>query len=523
MPSPLRHIRAVCRALGVLVPGCALALGGLLGAVLLWAAVVTLTPLEGHAAGAYISRHSGAVARRPEAPPPAPAFVPRFYQYNVLGKLARGDVRKAALCWHRRGGKDIVCFCLACALAQKEVGQYAYVFPTFKQGRRALWENITNDGRRLIELVPPQWRADDAKWRNEVEMVIRFRNGSTLQIYGADDPDSLRGPNFKGVVGSEIAKQNPAARDVWRPMLALNGGWEILNSTPLGRNHWKRLYDTAIGNPAEWYAETLTVLDTFDERGERLMTDAMLDSERADGVDEEMIQQEYFCSWSGVQVGSYYGRYLEAAESEGRICDLPIIVNAPVWTAWDIGIRDSTAIWFIQDVGDWYHVIDYVEASNAGLEWYVGVLKEKGYVYRDHCWPHDGASKEWGSGKTRLELAQSLGLGPIRVAGRDFPRLGESRDKEVAEGISAVRSILSRCKFDRRRTERGRDALVSYHREKDEKRNVYNDRPYHDWSSNGADAFRTFANAAQPLGGKPHTARGRQMNTLSGPYAFMGT
>jgi len=456
----------------------------------------------------------------PPVPPMWPVFRPRVHQYSALGKLARGEVRKAALCWHRKSGKDFACFYLACALAQQEAGNYAYIFPTFAQGRRALWENITNQGVRLLDFVPPKWRARE-RWRNETEMSLRFRNGSTLQIFGGDHPDALRGPNFKGVVHSEFAATDPGARDVIRPMLNANGGWEIVNSTPLGVNHWRDLYRMAAGNP-EWFAETLTVLDTADESGGRIISEATLDAERTEGVDEEFIQQEYFCSFSGVQVGSYYGRQMQAAEQEGRVCDLPILPNVPVSTYWDIGIRDSTAIVFVQAVGDWYHVIDYVEAAGAGLEWYAMTLQEKRYVYQDHAWPHDGASKEWGSGLTRLEMADGLGVKPIRVSGRDFPRLGETRDKEVVEGINAVRAILPRCKFDAKRTERLRNALASYHKEKDEKRNIFHDRPYHDWSSHGADAFRVFATAAYPLGRLTPAPLAPNFRPSGEPYGWMG-
>ncbi len=274
---------------------------------------------------------------------------------------------------------------------------------------------------------------------------------------------------------SEYALQDPQAWDFIRPILRENGGWAVFDFTPRGKNHGWDLYQMAKSNQ-DWFVSLLTVDDTG------VLSAADIDAERREGMDEELIQQEYYVSFEGARQGSYYSQQLRIAESEQRITAVPYEPIVGVETWWDLGIGDAMAIWFTQSVGREVRVIDYYEASGEGFSHYAKVLGERGYVYMvkaAHHAPFDIEVRELGTGRSRQEAARGLGIDFAVV-----PRLS------VEDGIEASRSFLSRCWFDRRKCERGLNALWSYHKEFDEKRKTYRSQPEHDWSSHAADAFR---------------------------------
>jgi hypothetical protein len=311
-------------------------------------------------------------------------------------------------------------------------------------------------------------------------MFIRFKNGSTWQLVGSDTYDSLVGSPPIGVTASEWALADPAAWAYLRPILRENGGWAVFNYTPRGENHGFDLYQMAQNDPEHWFCQLLTVNDT------KVIPQDVLDQERKEIIQKDgndaLYQQEYMCSFTVPIAGAYYASHLMKAENEGRITNVPIETSLPVDTFWDLGIDDSTTIWFVQAAGQELRVIDYYENSGEGLAYYAKVLQDKGYVYGRHFAPHDIQVRELGSGKSRLETARGLGIN-FKVA----PMLS------IEDGIEAARNILSRCWFDKTRCHKGLNALKSYHKEWDEKNKVYRPHPEHDWSSHGADAFRTFA------------------------------
>jgi hypothetical protein len=197
-------------------------------------------------------------------------------------------------------------------------------------------------------------------------------------------------------------------------------------------------------------------------------------------MSEDMIRQEYYCSFEGVQQGSIFGRPLEDAEADGRICGVPWEPELPVSTWWDIGTGDATAIWFTQDVGREVHVIDYYENSGVGVDFYVKHLQSLPYVWGVHHGPHDLNNASFAAnGRSTKQTAKALGF-EFEVV-RKLPKQDQ---------INAGRAFFARCWFDRRKTERGRMALMSYHYTWDERRKVFSAAPYHDWSSNGADAWQ---------------------------------
>ena len=313
------------------------------------------------------------------------------------------------------------------------------------------------------------------KNKNETELRVELVNGSAIQLIGTDNIDSVLGTNPIGCVFSEYAMQDPRAWDYMRPILRENGGWAIFDYTPRGKNHGYSLYQMAKSNP-EWFAEVLTVDQT------KALDPSDIDKERREGMSEELIQQEYYCSFEGVQFGAYYGKQLQQAEQDKRIGNVPYETELGVETWWDLGIGDSTAIWFTQSIGREVRVIDYYEASGEGFPHYAKVLQGKPYVYSHHHAPHDIEVRELGSGRSRRETALSLGI-TFQVV----PNIS------VEDGIEAGRSILSRCWFDKVKCERGLNALASYHKDWDDKLKTWRSQPKHDWASHAADAFRYLA------------------------------
>ena len=407
-------------------------------------------------------------------------WVPRGYQRNLWNYMESGGTR-AVVVWPRRHGKDDVCLHWMCVAAMQRVGTYWYCLPESAQSRKAIWDAVNEftGVRRIDGAYPAEIRSD---MRNQ-DMFIRFINGSTLTFVGSDNYDSLVGSPPIGIVFSEFSLANPNAWGYLRPILANNGGWAIFNGTPRGRNHLYTLFNHAKLSP-DWFAELLTVEDTELLPKEKLAVE--LEEYIATYGQEEgyaKYRQEYYCSFEGNMSGSYYGPLLDQADTDGRITNVSYDPALPVITAWDLGMGDASGIWFLQKVNNEVRAIDYYEASGEGLAYYAKILKERPYVYDTHIMPHDIKVRELGTGKSRYEVAASLGIKPITVA-KALP---------VDDGIHAVRSLLPRMWFDERKCAHGLELLRAYRKEYDEKRKEYKNKPYHDYTSHCADALRMFA------------------------------
>lgn len=417
-------------------------------------------------------------------------YVARDYQKSFWDAWDSGKYNKFVKVWHRRAGKDLTDFNVEIKEAVKTPQTIVHVFPTLKMGREILWEGMTNEGRRFTDFVPS---ALLNKKPNETRMTMDFVSGSIFRVGGADDPDSLRGGNPKIFVLSEWSEHDPYTWAVIRPIILANKGKVLFNFTPKGDNHAKTTWNIAgeEGEAGGWWRERLTVDDTG------LFTKEQLEREKREYIREfgeiegaAKFEQEYYCSFESPVVGSYYGEFINKAESDNRIVSVPYDNSAPVNTAWDLGVGDSTAIWFYQLVGQEIHLIDYYASSGVGLEHYVNELRSKGYSYNKHFAPHDIEVKEIGTGKSRWELAKNFGINFEIV-----PKL------PVDDGIQAVRSILPRCWFDKEKCDLGVSALKNYAREWDAKNKVYRPYPKHDWASHPADSFRYLAvtiNSASP-------------------------
>lgn len=401
-------------------------------------------------------------------------FLPRNYQIPFWTNIQDDPVRRAVLVWPRRHGKDKTMLNALLPQMLRRVGAYYYVFPEFNQGRKALWDNIDNVGFKTMSHIPEELR----KRTDQQQMLIELVNGSIFQIIGASDIDRIVGTNPVGIVFSEYSLMSPTVIGFLLPIVTANDGFMWFNFTPRGDNHAKVLYQQALKNG--WFVSYLTAKEAG------VFSEGELDEIRKEYVsiygDERLFNQELMCSFDEPVQGSYYGDLISRAEAEGRLSNVAYRGEIPVSTYWDLGVGDATAIWFVQFVGDELHIIDYMEANGKGLDHYIKQVKEKPYVYDSHFAPHDIRVRELGSGLSRIEVARSLGLN-FRIA----PKLS------IEDGINAARTILPRCYFDSKKCESGIAALKNYHRKYNEELKVYDNKPLHDWSSNGADAFRYLA------------------------------
>jgi phage terminase large subunit len=394
--------------------------------------------------------------------------------------------RWACLVAHRRAGKTVATINdkIKRALTDaKPDGRYAYVAPLFNQAKDVAWSYLKKYADPLLAGPP-----------NETELRVDLINGARIRLYGADNPDRLRGIYLDGVTLDEYGDMKPVIwTDVIRPALSDRQGWATFIGTPKGKNGFWEIWQTALKNDA-WYSLMLKASET-----------GLIPRQELDDALSHMLQdgydQEYECSFDAAIQGAYYADQLRRAQDDGRIGRVPVDRGLPVHTAWDLGVSDSTSIWFVQVIAKERRLVDYYEGSGVGLDHYAAVLKEKGYVYGQHYFPHDVAVKELGSGKSRVDTLRGLGItAEVGIA------------SNVEDGINATRRLLDQCWIDADRCARGLEALKSYRREYDDKLKDWKSRPLHDWSSHGADALRTFATgfedraALKPLNVAPRGA-----------------
>ena len=412
---------------------------------------------------------------------------PRGYQIPFWRAMDNGCKRGLKV-WNRRAGKDKSDFNYMVREAYKKPAGYYYMLPQFAQARKAVWDAIDSaTGLKFTDHIPPAL----IKKINNTEMKVTMHTQvpgkeSIIQLIGSDKYNNVMGTPPYGVVFSEYSISNPAAWDYIRPILAENGGWALFNCTPRGKKHAYDLYNMALQNP-KWFCELLTVDDT-----QSISLEA-IQEERAAGMDEDMIQQEFYCSWEGSIHGAYYSKLINEARKAGRITKIPIDPRLTVDTYWDLGYDDFTAIWFVQETREGYRAVDYYENNNEGLAHYKRILdewREKHRIsYGTHMAPHDIEVHEFGPGVTRRKTAADLGL-LFEVA----PRVNDIRD-----GIDACRQILPMMWFDEERCKQGIRALENYSKVWDEINKTFRNKPLHDWASHGADAFRTLAQTAATI------------------------
>lgn len=325
---------------------------------------------------------------------------------------------------------------------------------------------------------------------NEAELRVdiprpHLKDRVRFMLLGAENPGTIRGIYLDGVILDEFAEMDPIIwSQVLRPALSDRLGWAIFIGTPKGQNGFFDMYQYATyGDPEKGLSksdEWFSVIYKASETGVIPITE--LDAAKAI-MSEEEYQQEYECSFSAALVGAYYGKAMQEAEDQGRITHVPHDPSVVVDTYWDLGVDDTTVIWFRQTVGKELHWIDHLEMSGEGLDYYVKELSKKKYNYGTHYLPHDANVRELGTGTTRVETMRKLGMKNIDVVER----------QGVEDGINACRMMIPMSWFDVDKCKRGILALKSYERKWDSKNKIYQQKPLHNWASHSADAFRTAA------------------------------
>jgi phage terminase large subunit len=389
-------------------------------------------------------------------------YKPRPHQYELHEALDKHRFVVAVM--HRRAGKTVAAInhlIKSAIQCEKPNPRLAYIAPTYGQAKRIAWDYLLEYTRPLGAIA------------NIAELRVDFW-GRRISLYGSDNPDSLRGQYFDGVCLDEVGDQNPKIwNEIIRPALADRLGWALFIGTPKGNNHFHDLAERA-KTEADWSFLEFKASQT------KIIPEQELKAALRE-MGQDKYDQEFECSFNAAVEGSYYGSIINDLEANGRIAEFPRDDLCRSFTAWDIGMGDSTAIWVAQVAGKEIRLLDCVENHGVGLDWYVSWLRENNYQSFDHILPHDVEVRELGTGKSRKEVLQEAGLN-VTVA----PRLS------IADGIQATRRLLPRCWFHPD-TKQGLNALRNYRKEYDEKRSVFYDKPLHDWSSHFSDAMRYLA------------------------------
>jgi len=401
-----------------------------------------------------------------------PTITPRDYQLPVFEYWDEGGERAVEV-WARRMGKDLCYMNVACMKSFERKGLYVHFLPEFAHARRTIWDGMSNEGERLIDIsFPPEIR----KSINEQEMRIELRNGSVWQLGGSDQYNRWVGGNPIGLVYSEFALAHPKGWELMRPILKANGGWAAFISTPRGYNHLYTMLELAKREPG-WRWCVQNALDVG------LMTQADIDEEIRLGMPEELARQEYLCDFAAANVGAILGRYMEKAEREGRISLEPVfdLDGGGIIVTSDIGFRDTAAFWFWQQQPHGrFALVDYDEDTGLDAEEWIDRLRKKPWRMHTFYLPHDARAKTFQSRHSVVE--QFLGSGLAEEV-KIVPAL-KSQDK-----VNAGRSVLPRCTFDAAACAQGILALRQWSYKWDDERRTFSKEPDHDWSSHAADAF----------------------------------
>ena len=422
--------------------------------------------------------------------------------YAPRGQFKAFHARKqrwACLVAHRRAGKTVACIndLIKRAIVDgKENGRYAYIAPFYSQAKTIAWDYLL----RFSEPIRTN--------ANASELWVELINGARIRLFGGDNPDALRGLYLDGVILDEYADMRPRVwGEIIRPLLADRQGWAVFIGTPKGHNAFYDVWRTAQSSDS-WYASSIRASESG-----LLPPDELKDARH--GMTEDQYEQEFECSFEAAILGAYYGKELKVLEDAGRVSEVPYNPAIPVYTAWDLGYHDDTAIWFYQVAGPEVHCIDYYSGSGLAIPDYAAVVRSKGYKYARHWLPHDARAKTLASGGKSIIEQLAVELGGIA-------QLAIVPSLSIQDGIQAARMMLPRVWFDRSNTYDAVELLKQYQREWDEDKKTFRDKPRHDFTSHCADAFRMMALSWREIKPKepekppifPITAKSNRITTI---------
>jgi phage terminase large subunit len=401
-------------------------------------------------------------------------YAPRPLQLEIHDALDRH--RFGVVVCHRRFGKTVMAInhlIKAALTCERERPRFGYVGPTYRQAKAIAWDYLKFYSRSI-----------PGCGFNESELRVDYPNGAQVRLYGADNPDALRGIYLDGVVLDEFGlMQGKVWSEVLRPALSDRKGWALFIGTPNGKNAFWEMRDYAEKSDGWYLAEHKASTTGVVDAGELKMAQ--------DTMSADEYAQEFECSFEASVRGAVFAKEMSWLRETGRVKSVPWEPLIPVHTAWDLGMADSTAIWFIQMHNGEARVIDYYEASGEALGHYANVLGAKPYTWGKHILPHDAQVRELGTGRSRLEILQGLGI--RATVGPPLP---------LHDGIEAARQFLRRCWFDADKCKQGIECLQNYRREENSKTGDLKAEPVHDWASHGADALRYAAISLKESGAK---------------------
>lgn len=381
---------------------------------------------------------------------------------------------------------------MAAVKAHERVGNYWHMLPEAAQARKAIWDAVNphTGKKRIDEAFPLEIRA----FTRDHEMLIGLKCGSTWQVVGSDNYDSLVGAAPIGIVFSEFALAKPQAWAYLRPILAENGGWALFIYTSRGNNHGKTFFEEHKDDP-DWFVQKLEATQTDVFTPEQLAQELReYIREYGEAQGRALFRQEYHCDFDSPVLGAVYSGELAKCQEEGRVCRLLYDRKHPVQTFWDIGV--TTAVWFVQPVQTEIRLIDYFESYGDDVPAYAKMLRDRDYIYGRHVLPWDAETKIQGTGKSFEEMMLAQGF-RCEVA----PQL------PFDDGVKQVRTLFPRMLFEEKKTADGRDALMNYHYRFNKSSNELTEEPVHDWASHGSDALRTMAVSLKEMRRRPSEDR----------------
>lgn len=382
---------------------------------------------------------------------------------------------------HRRAGKDAQAFHCAWLYASMYPGNYVYCLPKIGQARNVVWEGKDLDGARWINKIPKHLITS----MNQSQCKINFMNGSILHITGADSlMNSHLGSNLKGIILSEYHKTHPGIWDYLRPIIKRSNGWAIFLFTAYAKGHAHQLFHRN-STQDHWHCRILTVDDTVDNEGKPIFSAEQIEEERRSGMDEALIQQEYYCSEEASLRGTFFAEQLTKAHEEGRIMKgVSVDPHLPVFTSWDIGSKDTNSIWWFQYSNNQFRYFYQFDKNHGSLEFYKDLLLKVqnrfGFTqYGGHFLPHDVKQTEWITGKSRLQQMREHGL-PVK----------DVSIMRVIERVQVARSQFHRVIIDSEGCKNGLEALSIARSVYDEYSRSFTSDEAHDWSSHPSAAFQ---------------------------------
>ena len=391
---------------------------------------------------------------------------------DVFEDFHHREQRWSVVVAHRRCGKTVACIndLIFKALVEgKEDGRYAYVAPYYSQAKNIAWDYLQRFAQPVLSKA------------NQSELWVELINGARIRLFGADNPDALRGLYLDGIVLDEYADMRPRIwGEIIRPLLADRLGWAVFIGTPKGHNGFWDVYSKALTS-SEWYVKTLRASQT------NLLPSSEL-ADAAKMMSQDQYLQEFECDFESAILGAFYGKEMRALTDSGRITNVEHDPMFSTMTAWDLGYSDDTSIWWYQVVHGEIRLLDYHSSNGQPIAFYTGLIQAKereyGYNYGIHWLPHDARAKTLASnGKSIIEqLSVKIPLEKMKIV----PSLS------LQDGIQASRLALMRAWFDTK-CDDGIECLRQYQREYDEDKKVFRDKPRHDWTSHGADAFRMLS------------------------------